>query len=285
MKKNLFLVAVTCSVLLPVTACGTQHFKKSNVEQTQAQPVTSVTEAKGAVTEKSAQKIFDGEWVITSVGDTKINREEDYPYINFDAEENKFYGSNGCNVLNGQFTYDIKNKTISFLNVIATMRYCADTPWDTKINAALGEGTPIRFEYEVVDGEPLLYLLGKGGARALTMHKSGLDFMNGNWVVRAIKDEKFTDGDMTIFFDMEERKVHGNTGCNSFNGEIYVDPQDKRVFSLSNIAVTLSMCPNMERQSKFLVALEQTNGAKLGKNGTIYLTNADGKAIVELQKK
>lgn len=283
--KNSILALLSLSVLIPLTACGSQGVKKSNVEQTQGQATTELTDRVLSGTHKHVAQVFDGEWVIKSVGNTKIDREENYPYINFVLSDHNFYASNGCNVLNGSFEVDVQKHTVTFRNVISTMRYCADVPWDSEINAALAEGVPVRYEYEMVDGQAYLYLLDGAGNRVMTMAKPGLDFLNGNWRVKSIGDEQFDDSEMSIFFDVEERTVHGNTGCNSFNGTIYVDPQNKQSFSLQNMAVTMRMCPNIEQQSKFLVALEQTMGAKANSDGSVNLINADGKTVMVLVKK
>ena len=286
MKLNIF-PALCLALVLPISACGSQHFKKNQVDKTQGQPTTALTdnpETAGKAA-KHVTSVFDGEWIIKRVGDVNIEREEDYPYINFAANENNFYASNGCNVLNGAFTVDTANKTVTFHNVISTLRYCADTPWDTQINAALGDGVPVKYEYKMENGEARLYFLNNAGERVLSLAKPGLDFLNGNWRVDSIEGEKFEDSDMTIFFDIEERKVHGDTGCNSFNGTIYVDPQNKQSFSLQNMAVTMRMCPNIENQSKFLVALEQACTASAGQNGSVNLVNASGKTVLVLVKK
>lgn len=287
MKTSSFLSAVSFCIVIPLVACGSQHMKKNNVEQTQGKPTTELTDT-GKVSvdgDKHVASVFDGEWIIKSVGNTKINREEGYPYINFVNADKSFYASNGCNVLNGSFTVDTKAHTVTFMNVLSTLRYCADTPWDTEINGVLGDGIPVKYEYRMEDGQAFLYFLNNENERAMTLTKPGLDFLNGNWRVLSIDGEEFEDSDMTIFFDVEERKVHGNTGCNSFNGEIYIDPQNKQTFSLSNMAVTMRMCPNIEQQSKYLVALEQACSAAAERDGKVKLVNAGGKTVIVLVKK
>lgn len=224
-----------------------------------------------------------GEWVIKSVGDTQIDRDEDYPYIHFVPAEGSFYASNGCNVLNGSFT--MKGNVVTFHNVLVTMRYCPDTPFDTQINGVLADDKPVTCNFETVDGLPYLYLSDSHGRRLMTLHKAGLDFLNGDWQVKEINGQKFDNSEMSIFFDVEERKVHGNTGCNSFNGDIYVDPLNSRQLSLSNMAVTMRMCPNMAQQSMFLVALEVTNGVRQGHDGEVYLVDASGNTVITLVPK
>lgn len=281
MNKNFLFIAFSAAMLIPTTACGTQLFKKKTVKDTQAKTIENVAPTRNNVPVEDTAALLAGEWIIEQVGETRIDRDEDYPYITFSPKDDAFYGSNGCNVINGVYTVDGPG-VITFHNIITTMRYCADVPFDRQINGVLSENGTVNFVYEVKDGEPFLYFEA-GGNRVMTLHKPGLDFLNGDWQVTEINGEKFEDSDMRIFFDVEERKVHGNTGCNSFNGEIFVDPQNKRTISLSNMAVTMRMCPNIEQQSKFLVALEQTTGAKVGGKDTVYLTDAKGEHIMTLR--
>lgn len=281
MLNKMLTFAAVCPILLGTTGCGLNLFKKADKETVSSEkPVQEVVTPKNEV-EPILVKDLDGEWIISQVGDTKIEREENYPYIHFVSADGTFYASNGCNILNGSYMC-LSNETITFANVLATMKYCADTPFDTMINAVFADGKYWTFVFDVRDHEPYLYLKNAKGENEMILHKPGLDFMNGDWRVEKIGDEKFEDSDMTIFFDVEARKVHGNTGCNSFNGEIYVDPQNKQCFSLSNMAVTMRMCPNIDQQSKFLVALEKTVKAKYVKKGEIELRDDEGKATVKL---
>lgn len=307
MNKNILFTLAVTAMILPLQACSSSLFGGT---KTASAPVVvggpgASTEHKAVATTETAshsnQKqnavsqshsdntiaetpaYFAGEWVIESVGDTRIVREEDYPYITFVPSDDSFFASNGCNILNGSFTVGKNN--VTFHNVLATMKYCADTPFDTQINQVIADEKPWIYKYEVVNGEPFLYLSDAQGKRVMTLHKAGLDFLNGNWQVTDIRGEKFDNSEMSIFFDVEARKVHGSTGCNSFNGEIFVDPQNVRTLSLTNMAVTMRMCPNIAQQSKFLVGLEETTGARLNGDGTVSLVNADGQSVMILQKK
>lgn len=262
------------------TATAPQVVKpeKDSKKSTPSTPAPKTTPAKKLSADAA---MLAGEWVIEQVGSTKIDREENYPYVNFVPEEDAFYASNGCNVLNGGFS--VKDKKLTFHNVLATMRYCPDAPFDTEINAVLADEKPVNIVFDEVQGLPYLYLTNNQGEKLMVLHKAGLDFLNGDWEVVDIQGEDFSNSDMSIFFDVEERKVHGNTGCNSFNGEIFVDPLNARQISLSNLAVTMRMCPNIAQQSKYLVALEETAGARAAGSKTVFLTDSDGNVVITLK--
>lgn len=223
---------------------------------------------------------LQGEWVIASVGKIEIDREENYPYINFDPRDNSFYASNGCNVLNGIYTIESSSQ-LMFHNVLSTMKYCADTPFDIEISSILADDVKVKYKHEIKDGVPYLYFSNLKGDRIMTLHQMGLDFLNGAWKVSEIQGENFKTDDLTIFFDVEERRVHGSTGCNSFNGDMFVDPQNNHSISLTNVAVTMRLCPDMDRQNKMLVVLEMTVGVKATSHG-VSLLNSSGKTIMKL---
>lgn len=287
MLKKISLVSGIFVLMLTVSSCGITLFKKSPkaTEADKSGVVVGTSDNSSRSSEakdNSLGQMIEGEWIIDSVGDLKVEKEEDYPYVHFDASESYFYASNGCNVVNGQFAFDAHGKLV-FHNVITTMRYCGDVPYEAQITRVLSDESGITVETKVESGTEYLYLINAAGQRAMTLRRPGLDFLNGNWKVVEIDGETFSSQDMTIFFDMAERKVHGNTGCNSFNGNIYIDPVKANNISLTNMAVTMRMCPNLDQQRKFLVALEQTTGAKQkGNKDEACLVDATGKVLITL---
>ncbi len=50
----------------------------------------------------SKEQLCGGEWTVASVGEIKIETEENVPYVNF-APDGRFYASDGCNVINGDY--------------------------------------------------------------------------------------------------------------------------------------------------------------------------------------
>lgn len=245
-------------------------------------PQTTLTPAQ-VTTLHDISKVIDGEWVIRTVGATTILREENAPYIYFVLDENRFYASNGCNVLNGVFTIDATNR-ITFHNVLSTMKYCSDTPYDTEINEVFKDERTVTARYENIAGEGYLYLMDKNGKQLMTLNKNALGFLNGNWQIAEINGQPFDDEEMTVFFDINERKIHGNTGCNYFNGNIFVDPNKANIISLSNMGVTQRMCPNLDLERQLLVALEEISVVVDGLDGTALLTDTAGTTSIKLVK-
>lgn len=270
------------------TAKAMQNSQSANVKKDNKNAENQIKGGNSVMTQTReslpvSMSVLSGEWIIKKVGTTVIDREEDYPYINLVFDDNSFYASNGCNVLNGSFSID--GSCLTFHNVLATMRYCPDTPFDTEINAVIADEKTLNIRLEVNDGMEIMYFTDSHGRELMLLQKPGLDFLNGNWQVTSIEGEGYDNSEMTIFFDIEERRVHGNTGCNSFNGDLIIDPQNPLQFSLSNMAVTMRLCPNIEQQSKFLVALERTSGAALVNKDAVNLTDSEGNILITLRSK
>lgn len=281
MNKSFVLAVCGSTLMMSLYSCNI--FKKTS-EVKEPQKVSAPVTQSGAAKESDKSTMseeLDGEWIIESVASININSEENHPYVHFVPAESSFYASNGCNVLNGLFTVGA-NSQITFHNVITTMRYCPETPYEREITRVLSDNSEVTVKIFTEDGNERMNFLGPDGNAMMTMRRPGMDFLNGNWRVAEINGEEFNNSEMTIFFDMAERKVHGNTGCNSFNGDIYIDPVNTRTLSLTNMAVTMRMCPNLDQQRKFLVALEQATGAKAGNNGTAFLTDSAGKDVIKL---
>ena len=222
-----------------------------------------------------------GEWLIIKAGTDDITEEEDMPYINFDPAESRYYAYNGCNYLNGAIVLDEHN--VTFANSISTMRYCAGKGYDVAILAALNDNKPMRVTLRQSDGATFIDLYGGSKETSLTLRRHNMEFLNGHWQVTEISGNA-TEVPADIFFDIAELKIHGNTGCNYFNGVIYIDPSHSNAIDFSQMGVTRMACPNTLQETAMLVALEQTVAATRLSNSTAQLTDRDGKVLIKLKR-
>ena len=220
-----------------------------------------------------------GEWTIVGVGKTSITDREEMPYITFD--NGKIYASNGCNVLNGG--YALNNGRLSFSKMASTMRYCPDVPFEHDINVVIADGTSYPVRIERVGHESYLYLLDGAGRKLMTTRRHNMGFLNGQWLVTSIDGNPVDDEECNIFFDIAEGKVHGNTGCNYFNGDIYINSDRSNALELSNMGVTRMACPKTAQETAMLVALEQTASAIQGSDRQVMLLDKNGKKLITLK--
>lgn len=236
--------------------------------------------------ENSSAKItiesLNGEWLITALGSTTIPASDEMPYIIFDTE-GKFYSSNGCNILNGAYSLE-KGNVLKFSSVLSTMKYCPEATYDTKINSILNDEKGVSVNIKRIGQESYLNFLNSAGSIIMTARRHNMEFLNGQWQIVAINGNEIDNEEVNIFFDIPQLKVHGNTGCNYFNGQIYINPSKSNAIDISNMAVTRMACPNQEVEDAMLLALEQVSTAIKNNDNHVILLDAGGKEQLVLKK-
>lgn len=240
------------------------------VENIAGTPVTQAASSASPASQLSGK--LEGEWLIVQAGKYKISSDGEMPYVNFSELDGKFYANNGCNVLNGNFLFKGADQ-VEFSNVISTQMYCPDIKYDAAVNTVLSDGKLVGARVETKGNETYLYLAGENGA-AMTLRKHNLEALNGLWKFVKLDGKKVEVDGVNIFFDISELTVHGNTGCNYFNGGITVDPQIANSVSFSEMAVTMRLCENADVERQMLVALEEASTYSVsGKTLTLYGDN------------
>lgn len=234
------------------------------------------------VPESEIAKAVAGEWAITAAGTMKISRDEDMPYICFVPDENRFYGSDGCNVLNGIYT--VEGKTMTFRNVLATMRYCPGNDFEQKINAVVCDDNVVTLTMTRHKDRMVLDFRDSAGHKVLTLTRHNMDFINGYWFVKTVYGKSVKDEEANIFIDVNEQKIHGNTGCNYFNGNIHIDAANPGNIGFSGMAVTHMACDKGDQERNMLLALEDTASAKDAGDGTVKLYDHHGREVIVLQR-
>lgn len=77
---------------------------------------------------KAGTSLVGTKWVLTKLNGDPVNLTSDelqQPFIKLSENENGVGGNGGCNGFGGSYTLT-DNQTISFSQMIATMRYCDD---------------------------------------------------------------------------------------------------------------------------------------------------------------
>lgn len=232
----------------------------------------------------SPEELGGAQWVISSVGDHNIVAEDDAPYINFQPSTGRFYASDGCNIINGDYVLR-SDGVIYFSNTASTRMYCPNLEYAAAISELLSDKSSLSADWRRIGHESYLMLRDTRGVVKMTLRRHNMEFMNGNWRVASIDGKSVNDDECNIFFDIAELKLHGNTGCNYFNGDIYIDPSRSNAIDFSNMGVTRMSCPNTSRETAMLVALEQTVSAISGKDGeSVLLLDLKGKELMILKR-
>ena len=95
---------------------------------------------------KYAAKNISGDWKIDNVLGTEVNATEETPFISFQTEETRFYGTTGCNSFFGEFKTSDKKEDITLTNVGATKKLCEDMTVEDAIFSALSQVTSVNYD-------------------------------------------------------------------------------------------------------------------------------------------
>ncbi len=292
----LLAMASSCSVLNSnkkadnkINGAQATKVDETTTTPTPTQPATSTTQPEK--TKPAPQEVkkdptvgqrLGGKWTIIKAGNMTIDRDEDMPYIIFEPSTSLFYASNGCNTLNGAYALDSLNR-LSFRNVMSTLRACPDVKYETQINALLSE-SPTVIKISDTGSESFLDFVGKDGVSMMRLRRGNLQFLNGQWDVESIAGLKKLEVPASLFFDIAELRLHGNTGCNIVNGDIYLDHRHPNSVDFSNMGTTRMACPYEKQQTAMLVALEESATAINDGADKVILLNTDGKILMTLKK-
>lgn len=259
-----------------------QAVRKEVVLPQDREAILVKTDPKMYSPEEFSRGVIKGDWAIESAyGQEAVGRTA--PYLKFAQDEHRIYGNNGCNTINGKYEYNPADSTLVFSDVIVTMMLCAEEGiTDYLINQALNETR--RYELEDVADGYLMNFYDEQGKAIMKLTHQNLDFLNGTWKVVAIDGEDIDVENMKLVFDVDEHKVHGNTGCNVLNGRLETDMDQPNTFSFESIAVTMMLCPQMQYQSAMLVALEEASRAKPIDKDRVQLLDDSGRAVITLQR-
>ena len=121
---------------------------------------------------------------------------------------------------------------------------------------------------------------------AYDAEKTDVKKLEGKWNVVEVKGEKvLEEGLPQMDFNMAEKKLHGNTGCNLFNTTITLDPEDVSSITIAPGATTMMACPNMDLETSVLQSMDQVRSVKAGKDeNEMLLVDQDGNVLLVLER-
>ncbi len=263
------------------TTTGGKNNSKPTVSE--AEKATSkVDEKLKEIANAHVEGAISGDWAIEQVlGKTAVG--ETAPFIKFVPSENRLYGNNGCNTMSGEYKSDAADKTISFGNIATTMMLCAKTGiTDVEIGQALAQTK--RYTIDTSKSDNLLYFYDAADKVVMKLMHRDFHFLDGTWAVEKINGEKVGVDGMKLALDVDEKRMHGNTGCNIINGELETDMDAANSISFSGIIMTRMACPNSGWETRMMVALEEAVTAKKINEDSIEFIGSNGKQVMLLRK-
>ncbi len=282
----------SCNLLNKTFTSGNNSTTTGELQQVpqDRRPVSPAKRTPTYTPEELKRGEVKGDWAIELVNGRKPVSDVS-PYIKFEPTQGRIYGSNGCNIFNGTYKCNPKDSTLQFDNMITTLRAC-DTPGitDVEIDDALSRTVRYAWSHDD-DSRYYLYLKDVNGAVVLRLMHQNFQFLNGIWLVRTIKNEAInTEGnelvpDMKLVIDVDEGKVHGNTGCNILNGTFEIDMERPNSISFQNLATTFRLCPEENNfETDLLVALEEATTAQAVNAERVQLLDSSGTVIMVLTR-
>lgn len=287
--KNIALSLLV--VVLPLGACKSLMTKSSGSDEKDVlkeavlptdrekivQPVSAVY-----TSEELARGVVKGDWAIETVnGKPAVGQTA--PYLKFVPDQKRVYGNNGCNIINAGYQYNPADSTLVFSNMASTMMACGMPGiTDMEVNAALAAVHYYKWRLNGDDFYMTLYDADRQPVMEL-MHQN-FQFLNGTWLVREIDGTAVNVPDMKMVIDVDEGRVHGNTGCNIMNGSLETDMDAANSISFQQIALTRMACPDQNYETQLVVALEEASKAKPLKEGKVALLNNQGETVLLLER-
>lgn len=241
------------------------------------QPVSSVY-----TSQEISKGILKGDWAIETVNGKPVVGEK-APFIKFVPSENKIYGNNGCNVINAEYKYNPEDFTLTFSYLASTMMLChKEGITDMEINLAL-DATRY-YKCELKGDDFYLTFLNESKEPVMGLMHQNFQFLNGTWQVKEISGEPVNVPKMKLVIDVEEGKLHGNTGCNVINGSLEINMESANSISFQAISKTLMLCPDENYETQLLVALEEAMKARPLKGGKVQLLDSQDKPVLVLER-
>ena len=284
-----FLAPAMLVAMLPMGACkslspkGTEgkDVAKEAVLPTDrekiVQPVSAVY-----TSEELSKGVVKGDWAIETVnGKPAVG--ETAPFLKFVPDQKRVYGNDGCNIINGGYQYNPADSTLVFSDMATTMRACGMPDiTDMEVHAALGAARYYTWRLNGDDYYLTLYDADHNPVMEL-MHQN-FQFLNGTWLVKEIDGTAVDVPDMKMVIDVDEGKVHGNTGCNILNGSLETDMDAANSISFQKIGLTRMACPDPNYETQLVVALEEASRAKPLKEGRVARLNNQGETVLLLER-
>ena len=110
--------------------------------------------------------------------------------------------------------------------------------------------------------------------------------LEGKWNVIEVKGEKILkEGLPYMEFDMAQKKLHGNAGCNMFNTTVTLDDNNVSSITIAQGAATMMACPDMATEDAIMKAMGDVNAVKAGSSESeMLLVDKDGNTLLVLSK-
>lgn len=230
--------------------------------------------------------LYKNEWTLTELNEKEIVPGSfEIPFLTFSkGDENRVSGNSSCNILNGTFSLEGKNK-ITFSQIASTRRACLEGDIEQEFLEMMNKTTGYQLtnnELWLLDGKDVIAKF-KAGDIAISEVPSEL---NGVWKLNYITGKRiafkglYPDDIPTLAFKSDDpSNVGGNTSCNVFSSKMVITGSTINI-SAPHI-MTMRACPG-EGEQTFLNMLTEIN--KYTVSGDTLTLLKDDVAMMRFEK-
>lgn len=232
---------------------------------------------------------LSGEWNIIEINGTAVvpAAGQTFPFIGFETNTGRVYGNSGCNRLMGSFDTGGKPGQLELGQMGSTRMMCPDMTLEKNVLTALAQ---VKKFTKLGDGQ--IALCGKSLKRPVMILQQRLSDvsaadLNGRWKIVQAGGEDIPDGmekQPFLELNVNEKRVHGNAGCNTINGGFVTDESNTSAISFPNLISTMMACPDMEVEGRITKALGEVKTFARLENGGFGFYNATGGLVLVLVK-
>lgn len=117
-------------------------------------------------------------------------------------------------------------------------------------------------------------------------NKADVKMLEGKWNIVEANGQKIEkEGFPNLEFNLKDKKVHGNTGCNIFNASLVLDEANVSSIKFDQAMSTMMACPNMDIETVVLKAINEVRAVKAGKSDKqLNLVDSNDKVVLVLSK-
>lgn len=110
--------------------------------------------------------------------------------------------------------------------------------------------------------------------------------LDGKWNIVEVKGEKVSSEKVPFMeFDMAQKKLHGNAGCNMFNSSFTLDDDNVSAITIAPGAATMMACPDMTTEDAIMKAMVDVKAVKSGSSDNeMTLVDQNGNVLMVLSK-
>ena len=121
----------------------------------------------------------------------------------------------------------------------------------------------------------------------VTKKSTALADLAGKWMIVEADKQAIADNmenQPFVEFNLDEKRLHGNAGCNVFNGEFLVDEAAPTAIAFPQVITTMMACPDMDVEGRILKALNEVRTFGVLADGAVGFYNESNDLVLVVKR-